>query len=98
MHSLYWRIFFTFWLALALILVGTVTVAVNAASQHRTESAWFQRGQLYASAARAFESGGPTALKTWLEDLGFIHIIGICGCLRRQCREATMCWIIAERL
>jgi len=70
MHSLYWRIFFTFWLALALILVGTVTVAVNAASQHRTESAWFQRGQLYASAARAFESGGPTALKKWLEDLG----------------------------
>jgi hypothetical protein len=31
MHSLYWRIFLTFWLALALILVGTVTVAVNAA-------------------------------------------------------------------
>ena len=70
MHSLYWRIFLTFWLALALILVGTVTVAVNAASQHRTESAWFQRGQLYASAARAFESGGPTALRKWLEDLG----------------------------
>ena len=38
MHSLYWRIFFTFWLALALILVGTVTVAVNAAAQHRQES------------------------------------------------------------
>ena len=44
MHSLYWRIFFTFWLALALILVGTVTVAVNAAAQHRTESPWLQRG------------------------------------------------------
>ena len=70
MHSLYWRIFLTFWLALALILVGTVTVAVNVASQHRTESTWVQRGQLYAQAARAFEGGGPAALRTWLDALG----------------------------
>lgn len=67
MHSLYWRIFLTFWLALALILIGTVTVAVNAAAQHRADSPWVQRGQLYAQAARAFEVGGPTALKNWLE-------------------------------
>ena len=69
MHSLYWRIFLTFWLALALILVGTVTVAVNAAAQHRAESPWIQRGQLYAQAARAFEGGGPAALRNWLEAL-----------------------------
>ena len=67
MHSLYWRIFLTFWLALALILVGTVTVAVNVAAQRRAESPWWQRGQVYAQAARAFESGGPGALKSWLE-------------------------------
>ncbi len=70
MHSLYWRIFLAFWLALALILVGTVTVAVNVAAQHRNDSPWVQRGQLYAQAARAFEAGGPTALKSWLEGLG----------------------------
>jgi two-component system OmpR family sensor kinase len=69
MHSLYWRIFLTFWLALALILVGTVTVAVNAAAQHRADSPWVQRGQLYAQAARAFEGGGPVALRNWLEAL-----------------------------
>ena len=69
MHSLYWRIFLTFWLALALILVGTVTVAFNAASQHRAESPWVLRGQLYAQAARAFEAGGPVALRGWLEAL-----------------------------
>ena len=69
MHSLYWRIFLTFWLALALILVGTVTVAFNAAAQHRAESPWVQRGQLYAQAARAFEGGGPVALRNWLEAL-----------------------------
>src|ERR1700733_983770 len=68
MHSLYWRIFLAFWIALALILIGTVTVAVNATA-HRTDRPWVQRGQLYAQAARAFESGGPEALKTWLQSL-----------------------------
>lgn len=69
MHSLYWRIFLTFWLALALILIGTVTVAVNVAAQRRAESPWAQRGQVYAQAARAFEAGGPDVLKSWLESL-----------------------------
>src|SRR5437762_3050004 len=68
MHSLYWRIFLAFWVALALILVGTVTVAVNATA-HRTDHPWIQRGQLYAQAARAFESGGPAALRSWLQAL-----------------------------
>lgn len=68
MRSLYWRIFLAFWLALALILVGTVTVAVNVA-QLRTERPWVLRGQLYAQAARAFEAGGPDALKGWLLSL-----------------------------
>jgi len=68
MHSLYWRIFLAFWVALALILVGTVTVAVNATA-HRTDRPWIQRGQLYAQAARAFESGGPAALRSWLQAL-----------------------------
>ncbi|HEV8018310.1 MAG TPA: ATP-binding protein [Steroidobacteraceae bacterium] len=68
MHSLYWRIFMAFWAALALILVGTVTVAVNATA-HRTDRPWVQRGQLYAQAARAFEGGGPDALKGWLQSL-----------------------------
>jgi two-component system sensor histidine kinase CpxA len=66
-HSLYWRIFCVFWLALALILIGTVTVAVNVSS--RAERPWVQRGQMFAQAARAFESGGPAALRTWLQGL-----------------------------
>ena len=68
MHSLYWRIFLAFWAVLALILVGTVTVAVNATA-HRTDRPWIQRGQLYAQAARAFESGGAPALQGWLQSL-----------------------------
>src|SRR5262249_62199423 len=68
MHSLYWRIFLAFWAALALILVGTVTVAVNATT-HRSERPWIQRGQLYSQAAHAFTSGGPEALQAWLRGL-----------------------------
>ena len=68
MHSLYWRIFLAFWVALALILIGTVTVAVNATS-HRTERPWIQRGQMYGQAARAFEAGGVDALGAWLKAL-----------------------------
>jgi signal transduction histidine kinase len=79
-HSLYWRIFLAFWVALALILVGTLTVAVNATT-HRTERPWIQRGQLYTQAAHAFESGGPPALKDWLqglpsEPLGRTFVVG----------------------
>ncbi|MGH8295352.1 MAG: ATP-binding protein [Steroidobacteraceae bacterium] len=69
MNSLYWRIFRSFWLAIVLILVGTVTVAVSAAIQRRDELPWVQRGQLFAQAADAFESGGPQELRDWLEDL-----------------------------
>ncbi|MBV9621856.1 MAG: HAMP domain-containing protein [Gammaproteobacteria bacterium] len=65
MHLLYWRIFLGFWVALALILVGTVTVAVNATA-HRTERPWVQRAQLYAQAAQAFEREGPAALERWV--------------------------------
>src|SRR5436309_6795253 len=68
MHSLYWRIFLAFWVALALILVGTVTVAVNVTA-HRADRPGLQRGQLYAQAARAFETGGPAALEDWLRSL-----------------------------
>jgi signal transduction histidine kinase len=79
-HSLYWRIFLAFWAALALILVGTVTVAVNATA-HRSDRPWIQRSQLFAQAAGAFESGGAAALQGWLQSLptdpfGRTYIIG----------------------
>jgi signal transduction histidine kinase len=65
MTSLYWRIFLSFWLALALILVGTVSVVVNGEQQRRFSQTWVQRGQLYAKATQAFESGGPEGLRQW---------------------------------
>jgi signal transduction histidine kinase len=69
MHSLYWRIFWSFWLAVALILAGTVIVAVSGAIQRRDELPWVQRGELFAQADDAFENGGPDALREWLDGL-----------------------------
>ena len=69
MHSLFWRIFLTFWLALALILVGTVTVAVDAALKWRAERPALLNQELYSQAAQAFESGGAEALKAWITEL-----------------------------
>ena len=69
MHSLYWRIFRSFWLAIVLILAGTVTVAVSAAIQRRDEVPWVQRGELFAQADDAFENGGPAGLRDWLQDI-----------------------------
>ena len=68
MHSLFWRIFLTFWLALALILVGTVTVAVDAALKWRAERPALLNQELSSQAAQAFESGGAEALM-----VGFFH-------------------------
>jgi signal transduction histidine kinase len=69
MHSLYWRIFRSFWLAIVLILVGTVTVAVDVAIQHRDETPWEQRGELFGEAATAFENDGEVGLQRWLDGL-----------------------------
>jgi signal transduction histidine kinase len=67
MTSLYWRIFLSFWLALALILVGTVSVVVNGEQQRRFSRAWTHRAELYAQVTQAFESGGADALRDWLK-------------------------------
>lgn len=69
MHSLYWRIFLAFWLALALILIGTVTVVVNSELRRQFSQPWVQRAELYAQATQAFESGGAQALRSWLQAL-----------------------------
>lgn len=69
MTSLYWRIFLSFWLALALILVGTVSVVVNGEQQRRFSRAWNQRAEIYAQATQTFETGGAGALGDWLKGM-----------------------------
>jgi signal transduction histidine kinase len=74
MTSLYWRIFLSFWLALALILVGTVSVVVNGEQQRRFSRAWTHRAELYAQATQTFETGGANALRAWLKGMHGVDI------------------------
>jgi two-component system sensor histidine kinase CpxA len=74
MTSLYWRIFLSFWLALALILVGTVSVVVNGEQQRRFSRAWTLRAEIYAQATQTFESGGANALRDWLKGMHRVDI------------------------
>lgn len=69
MRSLFWRIFWSFWLAIAVILFGTVTAAVNEVVQHREQMPWVQRGKLFQAAAVAFERGGAPGLTRWATQL-----------------------------
>src|ERR1700753_514512 len=66
MTPLYERICLSSWLALALILVGTVSVVVNGEQQRRFAQAYIMRSELYAQATEAFETAGPEGLRTWL--------------------------------
>ena len=67
MIGLFWRIFFSFWAAMLLLL------AVMAYSTYRVVSAWDEQGQLSYSelAGRAdtvLKAGGEERLRTWLRD------------------------------
>jgi two-component system, OmpR family, sensor kinase len=68
-QSLFWRIFLSFWLALTLILVGTVTVAFDAALKWRSERPALPYEEIYSQAAQVFEAGGGDALKRWIQEL-----------------------------
>jgi two-component system, OmpR family, sensor kinase len=85
--SLYWRIFLSFWLALALILIGTVSLVVNGEQQRRFSQAWILRGELYAEATQAFESGGPGALRSWLTGMDRPDIASLIYILDSSGRE-----------
>ncbi|TAQ83163.1 hypothetical protein B7494_g8512 [Chlorociboria aeruginascens] len=60
--------------------------------------AWLpaEASQAYVLEFRYARTAQPTTLHNREEPL--IQIIGFCGCLTRQCRDATICWIMAERL
>src|SRR5579871_957579 len=69
MTSLYWRIFLSFWLALALILIGTVSVVVDGGQKQRFWQTWIQRSELYSTATQAFSSRGAEGLRQWYRAL-----------------------------
>jgi two-component system sensor histidine kinase CpxA len=67
MHSLFLRIFVLFWIAMAIIVAGSIAVTFTAAS-HEYETREFQRRPAIAmQASQVLDKGGLPALERWLE-------------------------------
>ena len=65
---LYWRIFLSFWLAMTLIVAGSVLVSLQLASERYDE---FQRArpmELVAEATRVLQERNVEGLTEWLQD------------------------------
>jgi two-component system sensor histidine kinase CpxA len=68
MHSLFFRIFMLFWLAMALIVIGSVAVTYAVAAREYDSQEWQRRPSVAISASEAFAGGGMTALRRWLSE------------------------------
>jgi hypothetical protein len=68
MHSLFFRIFMLFWLAMALIVIGSVAVTYGVAAREYESQEWQRRPSVAISASEAFASGGMVSLRRWLSE------------------------------
>jgi two-component system sensor histidine kinase CpxA len=66
MHSLFFRIFVLFWLAMALIVIGSVAVTYGVAAREYESQEWQRRPSVAISASEAFAGGGMAGLRRWL--------------------------------
>ena len=67
MHSLFFRFFILFWVAMALILGGSIALTL-AVTSHDYEAPEFQRRpELAVRASEALARGGLAALRQWLD-------------------------------
>jgi two-component system sensor histidine kinase CpxA len=68
MHSLFFRIFVLFWLAMALIIIGSVAVTYGVATREYESQEWQHRPSVAISASEAFATGGMPGLRRWLAE------------------------------
>ena len=68
MRSLFLQIFISFWLAMALILVGAIGITATVAWYRFSELSSIGPGQLIDQAARTLSDTGLSGLKTWLSE------------------------------
>jgi two-component system OmpR family sensor kinase len=67
MHSLFFRIFMLFWLAMALIVVGSIAITYTAAAREYDSQEWQRRPSVAIAASDVLANGGVNALKHWLK-------------------------------
>jgi len=68
MHSLFFRIFMLFWLAMALIVIGSVAVTYGVAAREYESQEWQHRPSMAISASESFAGGGMPSLRRWLSE------------------------------
>lgn len=68
MHSLFLRFFLSFWLIIGIIISAAATAGYWYAEQVRESIEDFELSDPLFAASSALESGGPTALKKWLQE------------------------------
>ncbi len=68
MHSLFFRIFILFWIAMALIVGGSMALAVAVASRENDATDAERRPEMAVRASQVLAHGGLPELKTWLAE------------------------------
>ena len=66
MHSLFFRIFILFWIAMALIVGGSMAVTVAVASRESETPETERRPEMALRAAQVLAHGGLAELRPWL--------------------------------
>src|SRR5271166_3495148 len=66
MHSLFFRIFMLFWMAMAVIVVGSIAVTYAVAAHDYESVEWQRRPSVAMAASQVIDKGGVTALQHWL--------------------------------
>ncbi len=66
MHRLFFRIFILFWIAMALIVGGSIALTVAVAARDAESADTERRPEMAVRASQVLANGGLTALRTWL--------------------------------
>jgi two-component system sensor histidine kinase CpxA len=68
MHSLFSRIFMLFWLAMALIVVGSIAVTYTVAAREYESQEWQRRPSVAIAASEVLAQSGIAGVRRWLEN------------------------------
>ncbi len=67
MHSLFLRIFVLFWIAMALIVGGSIAITFSVAAREYESPEYLRRPNMAIQASEVLAAGGISALRKWLE-------------------------------
>ncbi len=104
MRTLFFRIFISFWLAMAMILAGAIAVTATVAWYRIAMLSSINPGELMNDATAALRNQGISGLKTWLETVAGAHpdldiyVVDASGndMLQRRLPERIEQWLVLD--